>query len=72
MSHQPLPEKKITANQTFRLRSTEISRIEGFSDAVLAFAVTLFVISLEVPTTFNELLKKMHVFFAFAISFAML
>ena len=57
---------------SFRNRSNEISRIEGFSDAVLAFAVTLLVISLEVPTTFNELLEKMHGFIAFAISFAML
>ncbi|MBS4027352.1 MAG: DUF1211 domain-containing protein [Ignavibacteriales bacterium] len=72
MSHQPHSEKKISADTSFRLRSTEISRIEGFSDAVLAFAVTLLIISLEVPTTFNELLEKMHGFAAFAISFAML
>jgi uncharacterized membrane protein len=72
MSHQPLLEKKLANDNSFHLRSTEISRVEGFSDAVLAFAVTLLVISLEVPTTFNELLEKMHGFIAFAISFAML
>jgi len=56
----------------FRWRGHEISRIEGLSDAVFAFAVTLLVVSLEVPKTFTELSMAMRGFGAFAISFALL
>ena len=56
----------------FRLRGEDVWRVEGFSDAVFAFAVTLLVVSLEVPKTFDELLDTMRGFLAFAISFALL
>src|SRR5215471_2467481 len=56
----------------FRWRGGEIARIEGLSDAVFAFAVTLLVVSLEVPKTFNELMLVMRGFFAFAICFFLL
>lgn len=56
----------------FRWRGGEVSRIEGFTDAVFAFAVTLLVVSLEVPHTFSELLHVMRGFFAFGICFAVL
>jgi uncharacterized membrane protein len=56
----------------FRWRGHEISRIEGLSDAVFAFGITLLVVSLEVPKTFDELAETMHGFGAFLISFMLL
>lgn len=56
----------------FRLRGREVSRVEAFSDVVFGFALTLIVVSLEVPTTFEELMQTMRGFPAFAICFAIL
>jgi uncharacterized membrane protein len=59
-------------NKDFRFRGDEVKRIEAFSDAVFAFAVTLLIVSLEVPKSFEELLATMKGFFAFGISFLLL
>lgn len=53
----------------FRWRSREIARIEGFSDACFGFAVTLLIISLEVPRTSTELFEAMHGFVSFFATF---
>jgi uncharacterized membrane protein len=53
-------------------RDSEIQRIETFSDAVFAFAVTLLIVSLEVPKSFEDLAITMRGFFAFGISFTLL
>jgi uncharacterized membrane protein len=62
----------IRPEKHFRWRGGEITRMEGFTDAVFAFAVTLLVVSLEVPKTYSELIAAMKGFIAFAICFALL
>src|SRR5688500_11354236 len=56
----------------FRLRGQDVTRVEAFSDVVFGFALTLIVVSLEVPSTFEELMATMRGFPAFAICFAIL
>ncbi|MFY9821029.1 MAG: TMEM175 family protein [Thermoanaerobaculia bacterium] len=61
-----------TARHEFRWRSREISRLEGLSDAIFGFAVTLLIVALEVPRTSGELLEAMRGFVSFALTFSIL
>jgi uncharacterized membrane protein len=56
----------------FRNRAREVTRVEAFSDVVFGFALTLIVISLEVPRSFDALMTAMRGFLGFAICFAVL
>ena len=60
------------SEEGFRWRGHEISRVEGLSDAVFGFAITLLIVSLEVPKTSSELFETMRGFTAFVVTFVML
>ncbi|HYO47944.1 MAG TPA: TMEM175 family protein [Gemmatimonadota bacterium] len=64
--------RELGAGSDFRWRGGEVSRIEGFSDAVFAFAVTLLVVALEVPESFDDLLRTIRGFPTFGVCFALL
>ena len=58
--------------QGFRWRGEHVTRVESFTDAVFAFAVTLLVVALEVPRTFEGLMDVVRSLPAFIICFAIL
>jgi hypothetical protein len=63
VSDDPLPR--------FRLRSESVSRLEGFSDTAFGFAITLLVVSLAVPSRFDQLLQQLRGLPVFAVTFAL-
>jgi hypothetical protein len=56
----------------FSFRGREMNRIEAVSDVVFGFALTLLVVSLQVPQTYADLVNAMRGFPSFAITFAVL
>jgi uncharacterized membrane protein len=59
-------------HEGFRYRGTEVSRLEGLSDGVFALAMTLLIVSVEVPKVFGDLLDVIKALPVFAICFVTL
>lgn len=53
----------------FRKRAHEVSRLEAFSDVIFGFAISLLVVSLEAPKTYEEMLQTLRGFVPFTICF---
>ena len=53
----------------FHHRAHEVSRLEAFSDVVFGFAMSLLVVSLEAPKSYQELLETLRGVFPFAFCF---
>lgn len=58
--------------QGIRVRGVEVSRLEGLTDAMFGFAVTLLIVSLEPPTSFDQLFNLILSFPAFALTFLLM
>ena len=72
MIRQHIIPRHLRGEKHFHWRGGDVSRIEGLSDGVFAFALTLLVVSLEVPDTFDQLKEAFLQLPAFAACFAFL
>ncbi|TWT43872.1 hypothetical protein RAS1_02720 [Phycisphaerae bacterium RAS1] len=71
-AHVGAAAESAVASARFRPRGKDVSRIEAFFDAAFAFAVTLMVVSLQVPATYDELVDTLRGVPAFAVCFLLL
>src|SRR3712207_3284734 len=66
------PVADLAVKNGFRLRGEEMTRIETFTDAAFAFALTLLVVSLDPPTPVTGLLGALREVPAFLLSATLL
>ncbi|MEO0573608.1 MAG: TMEM175 family protein [Bacteroidota bacterium] len=65
MKKRILDTRKRVSEEGFRYRGLETTRLENLSDAVFGFAITLLVISSQVPKNYLELQVSMYGFLGF-------
>jgi len=66
-----LPVEALRGERHFRWRGGDVSRLEGLTDSVFALAMTLLILSTEVPRTFDDLMELLRGLPAFATCFAL-
>lgn len=62
-----LAEQEVGLDPHFRYRGKNQTRVETFSDAAFALAITLLVLSSTVPTTFSELIASTKMIIPFGL-----
>lgn len=72
MFRKSLKEKTINANDTFRFRGVDNTRIEALSDGVFAIATALLIISSTIPETYDQLMVFVGDLVPFAICMVLL
>lgn len=58
--------------QGIRVRGIEVTRMEGLTDAMFGFSITLLIVSLEPPTSYDQLVTLMLSFPAFGVTFMLM
>ena len=72
MEDNRLPSRRFRIDRYFRWRGTNVSRIEGFSDAVFALVMALLFLGSVQLTSFAELDAALKSLVPFAATFALL
>jgi len=71
MHARSLPFSVLKGERNFRWRGGEVSRVEALTDAVFALAMTLLILSAEVPKSYDDLVVMLKGVPAFACCFAL-
>lgn len=66
-----VPLEALRGERHFRWRGGDVSRVEALSDSVFALAITLLILSTEVPKNYEEFRAMLEGLPAFAASFAL-